>query len=110
MDGAAAEVGDASGDRVLATPPLIEVMLGEAVAVLVVPLGEAKRVGEVEAVAQQGDLIKATPTSTKSLTPGEMAVHPSDPSSTSPRTFPLCTLNVKRLDTRSMRRGVAAPR
>lgn len=102
-------MGEATSVKVLATPLLIAV--GGAVVVLVVPLGEVKRVEEVEAVAQQGDLIKATPTSTKSQTPGGMVVvRPSDPSSSAPRTFPLCTHNAKRLDTRSMRRDVAVPR
>ena len=106
VDGAAAEVGEANA-RVHATPLLLAV--GEVEVVAMPPLHEVKRVGEVEAAAQQGDPTKTTTTSTKSQT-GGMVVHPFDPSSSSLRTFPPCTHNAKRPDTRSMRRDVAAPR
>ena len=107
-DGAAAEVGEASSDRVLAAPPP-PVVVGEAV-VAVAPLGEVERVEEVEAAAQQqGDPTKVT-TTTKSRTPGGMSVRPSDPPSSSPRTFPVCMHSAKRPDTRSMRRDVTVPR
>ena len=106
MDGAG-EVGEANSVRVRATPLLIA--MGEGGAVVAAALGAKKRVGGVEAVAQQGDPTKTTTTSTKSQT-GGMVVHPFDPSSSSLRTFPPCTHNAKRPDTRSMRRDVAAPR
>ena len=105
MDGAAAEVGEADSVKVLATLLLI---LAEEAEVVVTPLGEVKRVGEVEAAAQQGDPTK-TITSTKGQK-GGMAVHPFDPSSSFHRIFPPCTHNAKRLGTRSMRRDAAAPR
>lgn len=107
VDGAAAEVGEANA-RVHATPLLLAV--GEVEVVAMPPLHEVKRVGEVEAAAQQGDPTKTTQTSPKGQK-GEMAVvRPIDQSSSSLRTFLLCMHNAKRPGTRSMRRDVAAPR
>ena len=103
----AAEVGEANTVRVRATP--LPIAVGEAgVVVAMPPLGEVKRVEEVKAAARRGDPTITT-TSTKSLT-GGMPVRPSDPSSSSHRIFPRCMHNAKRLDTRSMRPDVAAPR
>ena len=102
-----AGVGEASSARVRATRlPMVE---GEVV-VVAAPLGEVKRVAEVEAVAQQVDPTKTKTTSTKGQTRGMAAARHSDQSSSSPRTFPRCTHNAKRPGTRSMRLDVAAPR
>lgn len=98
-------MGEASSVRVRAALLLI---LAEEAEVVVAPLGEVKRVGEVEAAARRGDPTITT-TSTKGQI-GGMAVRPIDPFSSSPRTFLRCMHNAKRLDTRSMHRGVAAPR
>ena len=105
MDGAA-EVGEADA-RVHAAPLLLAVEEAEVVAIP--PLDEVKRMVEVEAAPRQDDPTKATTTSTKGQA-GGMPVRPTDQSSSSHRTFPLCMRSVRRLDTRSMRRDVAAPR
>ena len=107
VDGVAAEVEEASSGRVRAA--LLLIPAEEAEVVAMPPLGEVKRVGEVETAARRGDPTKTTTISTKGQI-GGMAVHPFDPSSSSHRTFPLCTRNAKRPDTRSMPRDVAAPR
>ena len=107
VDGAAAEVGEASGVRVHATP--LPIVLGGG-KVVVVPLVEVKRVGEVEAAALQDDPTKATTTNITGQTGGMAVVRPSDQSSSSHRTFPLCTHSVKRPGTRSMRRDAAVPK